>query len=211
MKLSLLTALTLSAFSLSAAAQTSLVPNQHQPSFNFVQADYINYDIDSIIGDLDGFAIRGSFELNEQWFTTFDYENVSGSVGSDQVTASSKSRELYLNLGYQFYQRGNTSVYATGGLAWYDAEASYSFPDTPAGGFSDDDTGFNVLLGVRHRFTEHLEVDASIRHVDIGDGSDQILNLSGRYYINPRFSIDARYTRIDSDISGIGIGASYHF
>ncbi|MCC5879259.1 MAG: porin family protein [Idiomarina sp.] len=211
MKLTLFAALTLSAVTFSATAQTSLVPTQHQPSFNFVQAGYQSYDMGTISGDLDGFALRGSFEFTEQLFATLDYEDLSGSNWNDGFGASSDTRELYLNLGYQFYQQGSTSLYATAGLAWYEFKANYNFAGLPESSFSDDDTGFNALIGVRHRFTEYLEVDASVRHVDIGGDSEQIFSLSGRYYINPRFSIDARYTRIDSDLSGVGIGASYHF
>jgi len=211
MKLSCLAALSLSAVAFSATAQNVNGPTDPQPSFDFIQAGYLNYDVSTIIGDMDGLALRASYQLNHAFFATFDYEDTSGSGSSGGFSANAEMSLLFANLGYQFYQQGSTSIYAAGGFTRREYEASTSFPDESTIGFVDDSNGFNVVIGVRQRFTENFEFDASVRHVDVSDDTDQIFNLHARYFFNPRFSIDARYTRIDSDMSGVGIGASFHF
>lgn len=210
MKLSIFAALSLSAMAFNASAQSSYLPTEHQPSFDFVQVGYQSYNLDGLSDDLTGFALQGSVSVTDQIFADVRYEDVSVSSSFQQFRVGADLRQLFANIGYQFYQQGNMSIYAAGGLAWSEVELSESGPND---GFrvSESDTGFNLMLGMRYRLTEQLEFDAAVRHVDIADGSDQVLTLAGRYYFTPRFSLDARYTRVDSDLSGYTIGASYHF
>ena len=218
MKLPILTALSLGVVTFGASAQSSYLPTQHQPSFDFVQAAYQSYSLDGFESDFDGFSLQGNFSLTEQLFVDVHYEDISAGYSVSYTDGGGPTdfpldfdlRQVYANIGYQFYQHGSTALYATAGIAWAESKTSGQYPGGNIGG-SESDTGYNVAVGVRHRLTEQVEFDASLRHVDVFDDSDQILTLAGRFYVTDRFSLDARYTRVDSDFSGYGVGASFHF
>lgn len=211
MQLSTLALLSLGAVAFNASAQSSDLPTQPQPSFDFVQIGYVNYDVSNIIRDMDGLTLRSSYQLGTAFFAAFDYEDISGSGSFGSFRASGDSRQLFANVGYQFYQQRATSVYVAGGFARSEYKGGVRYPDRGWERFSLDGNGFNLMVGARHRFSEQFEIDMSLRHVDVTDDTDQIIDVNARYFFNPRFSIDARYTRIDSNMSGVGFGASFHF
>src|SRR5690606_30649354 len=89
-----------------------------------------------------------------------------------------------------------------GELTWVNLEV-----DTPFGDADDD--GFGLAVGLRYRANSDVELEGAIRHVDLDD-SNTLLDLRGRYYLNPSFAL-AGGLLIDSGDLGWTIGIRADF
>lgn len=200
-------AVALAATSTSAFAQT-----ESSPSFDFISGGSLKADY--VDESLDGFTASFSQSFAENWFVTADYMKVSSDYhdvffeNSDAVDYEKGDiSRVYGNIGYKFYNNGNTTAYVSGGLAWIEVIVrSTSFPDISA-----DDRGWNLKAGVRHRFADALEVDASIRHYDIGNLDSQEISLSGRYFVTSNVSVGVGYSIVSSEENHTFLTASYHW
>lgn len=105
-------------------------------------------------------------------------------------------------MGYKFDVAQSTSLYGVLAIA---------YDDVGFGNLSESDTGYLVNAGVRHAFGKSFEIDAYVQHVDIWGDTDQSYTLSGKYYINSAWAVQAGYTHVDGDNSLMTIGASYNF
>ena len=195
-----------------AAGAVSVAQAQEapQPSFNYVSGTVHQVDLDG--EKLNGFGIDFGFDVNERVFAEVQYFDVGDSYGeyfgSTYVEADLDVQQLYANLGYKVFEQDSTAVYISAGFAY--AKAKYSI--SGFGGESADDNGFNVQMGIRHRFNQQFEVDANLRHYDMGDDvNDQELALTGRYYISDELSLMLGYTAAGDDVSYTRVGATWHF
>lgn len=198
------------AIALAATSSSVFAQTESSPSFDFISGGSLKADY--VDESLDGFTASFSQTFAESWFLTADYTKVSSDynfVQSTDVIYVEKSdiSRIYGNVGYKFYNEGNTTAYVSGGLAWIEVVVSNtSFPDISA-----DDSGWNLKVGVRHRFVDAFEVDASIRHYDIGNLDSQEISLSGRYFVTSNISVGLGYSIVSSEEDHSFITASYHW
>ncbi|TRW50178.1 porin family protein [Aliidiomarina halalkaliphila] len=190
-----------------AAAQSATAP-----SFDHLGASYIDFDAD---GDsIKGFGLDFEKTLSGNWFIGADYFNVSDSASEtfmgETVSARVEMSLLNANVGYKFYTTDRFAAYASAGLSMVEAKVRFSSPDLSFNE-SDSETGWNAQIGIRSRITDSIELDAYARHVEIDDEDDQIIGVSGRFFINQNFSLGLGYTHINSDLSYISFTARYHF
>ncbi|CUA86467.1 porin family protein [Pseudidiomarina woesei] len=181
-----------------------------QPSFNYVSGTVHQVDLDG--EKLNGFGIDFGFDVTEQVFAEVQYFDVGDSYGeyfgATYVEADLDVQQLYANLGYKIFEQDGTAIYLSAGFAY--AKATYDI--SGFGSESFDDNGYNVQMGIRHRFNQQFEVDANMRHYDMGDDvNDQEFALTGRYYINNEFSLLLGYTAAGDDVSYTRVGATWHF
>ncbi|WP_417658191.1 outer membrane beta-barrel protein [Pseudidiomarina sp.] len=184
------------------------------PSFDHVGASYVNYDIAD--ESLSGFGIHVEKAFNEHVFFSAKHTDVSEefAIVTNQGTVNTEVSALLThgNLGYKFFNNGSTVMY--GSVGYTRAKASGSATDTTGsflGEISESDSGMNAQLGLRSRFATNIEVDFSVRHIDIADETDQELSFIGRYYGQQNLSFFAGYRHLDSDASSFEFGVSYHF
>lgn len=190
-----------------AAATTSVASHAavNTPSFDHTGISYVNVDAGG--SSASGFAIDfESSALANNWLISVNYLYASDDLTVNNVNVDFEASNLYANLGYKFYNSEGFTAYASGGITWVDSQASNASLSV-----NDDDTGWNLQLGVRSKLTDVFEVDANVRHVDVFDMSDQELSLTGRYYLTANASLALNYTFADSDSSYFGLGGSYHF
>ena len=190
---------------MATAMGTTAAYAQQAPSFDKLGVSYISYDLDG--ETLNGAGAHLNMSINPEWFFSAEYIYASDDYNAGGFSVDAESASLYGNIGYKFYNMGNTVGYVAGGLVYNDAEVRSS----GFGNYSEDDTGWNAQVGLRSRLTNDIEVDANVRHVDIYDGSDQEWTVAGRYFITQEFSLGAGYTLIDSDNSYMALTGSFHF
>ncbi|WP_417658827.1 porin family protein [Pseudidiomarina sp.] len=190
---------------MATAMGTTAAHAQQAPSFDKLGVSYISYDLDG--ETLNGAGAHLNMSINPDWFFSAEYIYASDDYNAGGFAVDVESASLYGNVGYKFYNMGNTVGYVAGGLVYNDAEVKSS----GFGNYSEDDTGWNAQIGLRSRLTNDIEVDANVRHVDIYDDSDQEWTVSGRYFITQEFSLGAGYTLIDSDNSYLALTGSFHF
>lgn len=68
-------------------------------------------------------------------------------------------------------------------------------------GFSDNDTGFTVGLGIRALVNPSLELGAQLTHVDIYSNDSQSLTASARWHISGLFSLALGFSNADNNSS----------
>ena len=104
-----------------------------------------------------------------------------------RVMADSTSRTTAAGVGYAWSVADTTDLY--GKLSYVRAEADIE-------GFSLDDDGYAVALGVRSLFGERFELEASVDYSDLSlSGDDTNFGVGARWYFVKHFAlgIEASY------------------
>lgn len=184
------------------AAFTLLVPFLAQAeglNYTYVEGAYVNTDFDDFNEDVDGFALRGSFEITDQVFLFAGYSDQSASLFGDDFDTN----VLNLGVGYAFPIATRTDLY--GKLGYVQAEF-----DFPGPGDADDD-GYLLAFGVRSRVVDQLELEGSLNYVDLSDlGDDTTLGLAARWYFTKQFAAGVE-GQFGDDTDTLGINARWEF
>lgn len=202
----------LSAISLAFLATPSLAQDSQSPSFDNVGISYANVDF----GDesSNGFLITAEKSFQEKFFISGNFLNFSESsnfqMRGDNYREKFEISLLHANINYNFFENQGFVAYAGAGISYLEIKLSGSHPDQNFN-LNEDDTGWNLIAGVRKSISNNFEVDINIRHMDVLIESEQVFNVGARFYPAARFSINAGYTHIDSDFNYMDLGVSFHF
>jgi len=184
------------------AASAAFVPFLAQAeglSWSYVDAAYINTDIDRFDEDVDGFALRGSYEIVDNLFVFAGYADQGTTVAGLDIDLQTYN----LGLGYAWPLGEALDVY--GKVGYVSAEAD-------VGGLGDvDDDGYSLALGLRGRAVEQLELEGAVSFVDLSDsGDDTTLDLGARWYFTPQFAVGLEGSFGD-DANTYGLGVRWNF
>ena len=145
--------------------------------YDFLDVGVTFGEVDTIGDDVDfsGFGIAGSWGFHQN-FALF------GSLGTGEidVLGDVDTTELSLGINPHFAITDKVDLVIPVALEFADFDAS---------GFSDDDTGYSIGVGVRALPSPSLELGAIFRHVDIFDSDEQSIGLNVRWHINKLFSL----------------------
>ena len=167
------------------------------PGLVLADMNYTNFEVsmidvenDSFNVDGDGFALEGSYELNERFHLFGEWQDQSLDFGLD-------GRSLELGGGYTHSFSDKLDFVGT--LSYVDAEVKL-------GSLTADDDGLGIGGGIRSRIAESVELDASLQLVDFDEsGSDTGYSVGGRYYFNDDMAIGASVDFTDnSDTLRVG-------
>ncbi len=147
-------------------------------NYNYAQIDY------SFINDSDidqGIRVSGSYDV------TYNI-NVLGSyfvsTSSDSSVADDVDVNLYtLGVGYHYDFANGTDLLGEIGLF-------NSHTDVKKGGIkiNDDNSGYTLSLGVRHRLQDKVELLGRFDHRNSSDLTDNVFTIGSRYYFKPNLS-----------------------
>ncbi|RAK00673.1 hypothetical protein [Aliidiomarina maris] len=185
-----LVSLALAGFALSTTSAMAA----EQPSFNFVSADFVEYDLDGT--DFDGFSINANYALGNNLFmeadlqrlSRYDINNLIGTVG----------------FGYAHFVHETTAITGSVGTG-YDRVTGL--------GLLNDSGHFSYAnVGVRSRLHQMVELGADVQRNFAGSGLNETsYGVEARFFVQPQFSIDVGYRYVDSDLDGYRVGVAYHF
>ncbi|MEM1264115.1 MAG: outer membrane beta-barrel protein [Pseudomonadota bacterium] len=162
-------------------------------SYDFVELRFIDTEIDDANVDGDGFQISGSYNISGNWlivggYTSLDFDGpVEGSL-------------LEAGGGYVWPVDPKFDLFST---------ISIARAEVDVGSFSDDETGFRIVGGIRTKFTDQFEGRAELNYLDIDD-SDTLIRLGGDYYFTPQFAGGATID-LGGDNDQITFGIRYFF
>lgn len=186
LKIATAVAATLAALPLAAQAQG--------PSYNYLEAAYVETDLDGVSSNLDGFSIAGSFELTDRVFMA---------AGYGKQSLSSIDFESYnITAGYAWPVTNRMDLYGT---------VSYVRAEADGFGFSGSDDGFGLGVGLRNMITDRFELEAAVNYVDLSDsGDDTSFGIGARWYFTPQFAVGAAASFAD-DAKTYGLGLRWNF
>jgi opacity protein-like surface antigen len=147
-------------------------------NYTSLEVDYLDLDADGGVSG-DGFAIGGSWELNDQFHLFGSWQDQSYDGGFDGET---------LEVGGGWSHSFSDTLDFVGTLSLLDAEIE---------SFSDD--GLALGGGIRSRLGDSFELDAGLKYVDMDEsGSDTGLSVGGRYYFNDAMALGASLDSYDN-------------
>ncbi len=172
-------------------------------SYNYIQGTYISTTIDLNIVeiDADGFAISGSFAVNNNLALTTSFGSTSYDrfVGIDLDTSE-------LSFGFIAHAEISKNTDLFGGISIINSEIEVT------DGFSTnsiDDTGNVLNLGIRSMASDKFELNFLLIRTDVFDETDTAFSFGAQFYANEILSIGANYItadNIESVVFNIRIG-----
>jgi|APFre7841882724_1041349.scaffolds.fasta_scaffold47295_1 hypothetical protein len=164
------------------------------PGYSYVEAGYVETDVDGTNASLDGYALRGSFALTDKWFVFAGY--------TDQSYGGLDIKDYGAGVGYAWPVAATTDLY--GKLSIVRAEADFE-------GFSLTDDGLAAAFGVRSRFNDRFELEASAGYTELSDsGGGATLGAAARWYFVKRFAVGIEAVA-GEDTTAYGIDVRWEF
>lgn len=178
------TALTWSAFAQAAA----------EPRYTYVEGGYVNVDYDDLDVDGDGFFIGGSYALHKNVHLLADYQDYDFDGNAD-------GNALSLGFGANFPLRQGLDF--IGRLRYVETEIE-------VGNQSNDEDGYGLEAGLRAMINPQLELDGSIKYVDIDDEDDTSFVIGGLYELTSNFALGGDI-ELSDDYTAFFLKARYYF
>ena len=152
-----------------------------QPSYNFVDAGYVELDLDEVSLDPSGFFIRGSVEVAENWFIRAGYVDADDSSGFLDVGAD----QFNLGGGYKAGLSDNTTVHVTLDYISAEAKARNRF-----GGRAEvDEDGYGLGVGIRSMVTPSIELNAGAGYADLGEEDGLEFDAGAVWYVTENLGL----------------------
>jgi hypothetical protein len=188
----------LSAALLFLSASTFAAEPPAELRYDFVDIDLAFGESDTIGNDVDftRFGAAGSWGF---------HENIaligSLSVGEIDVPGDAETTELSVGINPHFALSDNLDLVIPIAIRWAEIDNR---------GFSDDDTGYSIGVGVRALLNPAWELGGGLQHVDIFDDDDQSLYGSVRWHLNKLFSLGLA-AEVGGDASAVIFNARFSF
>jgi len=153
-------------------------------SYSYVEADYVDIDIDDAPSG-DGFGLRGSVGFLDNLFVFVDYTDASVSIVDIETIAVGVGGHYPLGSNFD----------AVGRIGYAEADLS-------ASGFgSVGDDGYLLSLGLRGQVAQQFELEGNVIYTDFSDGGDETaFEVVGRWNFTDMFSAGLAY-RVGDDVN----------
>lgn len=172
-------------------------------SYTYVDVGYVTTDLDAVSKDVDGFLLRGSLEIADNWFVYARYVDQSVSFSGVDVDVE----QYAVGAGYAWSFRDNMDLYGRAGYVSAQADASGG----GFGGYDIDDDGYEVGVGIRARPLDPFELEGSVNYVDLSDaGDDTAFGIAGRWFVTDNLALDVE-GEFASDANSYGVGFRWAF
>ena len=178
-------------------ASAALVPFMAQAeglSYTYVEAGYLNTDIDEFEETVGGWGAKGSFEITENIFAFANFADQSANIGQGVGDIDFQSWDI--GVGYAWPIADQTDIYGTIGYVSVDADLPGSIEDYF--GSDPEDSGYSLGAGVRTRFAERFEAEANVQYANLSDYGDEFeFGVMGRWYITDMWALAVGYNAGD--------------
>ena len=180
-----------------------MVASADDVTYSYADLNYVTTDIDGVDEELDGFALRGSIEITDQAFLFGNYTDQSAESGGVDVDYTTYT----IGGGYAWSLSDSADLY--GKLGYANAEVEVSVPGL--GGFSVDDDGFLLGMGLRGRVANVFELEGSVNYLDFSEGGDDTsLGVGARWFLTDQFNVGLEGDFGD-DVTTYGVGMRWNF
>ena len=159
-------------------------------SYTYAEANYLWRDSDAAGQHIDGYELRGSFEIIFNLFLQASYARLTNDANLD---------EYGVGLGYHLPIGNTLDLYGT---------ASYRKDDFSGGGSADADGGM-LAAGARFWLTEKLELNGELQWANVHESAGGV-EVGARWYLIDLLSLGGSYRHLDNDDS-FAVGARVQF
>lgn len=174
----------------------------HAGDISYSNAE-LGYQMMTGDGSFDGYFLRGSFQLTDQFYVAAGFDELEDSGISQEI--------LSVRGGMKFTLEDNLDLYGELGLVKAKIEVSYS---TMLGTVKDSasETGFQLEGGTRMMLSDQMEGRAYLRHVDVDGYDENFLGAQGVFYLTDQIGLHAGASRLfDASEFLIEAGARFSF
>ncbi len=158
-------------------------------NYNFIDGRYLDGEVGNT--DVDGFGIGGQALINPNFYVLAGYSAIEADNGPGELDI------IRAGLGYRHALAPATDL--NGEVLFVNADVDV-----------DDDSGFELGLGLRHRFTEVFEGKAGVRHIDVFNDDDTYFEVGGLAHLTPQFAVGIDYSSGDL-FDGFSVGGRFNF
>jgi hypothetical protein len=172
-------------------------------SYNYAQLSFLTLEDRGV--DADGFGLKFSGLIAPTVYLVGGYSIVeTDSFGPPANRSSVEIDTLSLGVGLRHPVDPKTEVHG-------DVSAIRAEADGKGGlaGFSDNDNGVGLTVGIRHRYSRELEASAAMEYASTGYADGTSLVLGGLYHANRQLSFGLNLGLGGPDI--ISLGARFNF
>lgn len=166
--------------------------HSHSPSWSYVEASFLEYDMDvgGIDTELEGYKVKLSLDFGSSLFGIIDRGKTDGKLAGSDFDFDTQ--------GYGFGFKGDQ---------WY---ASYTYNEWDLDGDEFDvDT---LRVGIRNQLTENFEFNASYSWNDIEDAdNDDGFQFGIAYKLQKDFFFVAEYETIGGNLDIDYLSAGFRF
>lgn len=183
-----------------AAITLPLAVNAEEFSYRYVDLAHIpsaEIDVGNSDVDGDGFQLRGSLPVYENFFVLVEHLNLDFDRGIDAA-------RWMIGAGGHWPINNSLDVIARAGLVHYEVEA---------GPFDDDDNGFFIGGRLRAKIAPQIELEGGFEHVnvEVGDlGDETYLVAEGRYNFTSQLAAGV-LLNVGGDTTLLGVQGRYSF
>lgn len=202
---SLFAGFALATFACAAVTAQAATPDM---SWTYLGAGYAKATVKNIAGndvDMNGYQLKGSYSLSNNWYLHASYYDVSGDLPllDDILGLEFEASELQMGLGLR--HAVSDSIYSF-------IEAGYVRSDAGVVGFESESlNGFQAGAGIRYLVVPEVELSAALRYNDGSDvDSSTYADIAMRYHLTTMFDLYVNY-QFDSDASLLGAGVILNF
>ncbi|AMN45691.1 hypothetical protein ACG33_00925 [Steroidobacter denitrificans] len=166
-------------------------------NYTYIELGYVDTEIDVGPNDLDGdgFALRGSLAVHENFFVFTGYEDLDFERGVDSTT-------FHLGGGARWPLGNKLDI--VGRVAIVKSKVEFGSRD-------QNDNGFLLGARLRGEVAPKFELEGGFEYVDLDDlGNDTAIVLEGRYFFLDALAGGLTVQSTD-DANTIGINLRYTF
>lgn len=154
-----------------------------QPSYSYIDAGYLQVELDELSLDPTGFFVRGSADVAENWFLRGGFASADDSTGFLDV----ETDQFNVGGGFKTGIGENTSLNFTVDYLNADAEVETRF------GFRDsaDVDGYGLGAQIRTMVSSNFELNAGLGYADMDTTDGFEFNVGAAWYATEQFAIVA--------------------
>lgn len=164
-----------------------------EPRYTYGEIGYINADFDDIDADGDGFGLGASYAFHKNFHALVEYQDLD-------LDGDADANSLALGVGGNFPLRPGLDF--VGRLRWINQEVD-------VGSQSNDEDGYGLEAGIRMMINPQLEIDSSIKYVDIEE-DDTSFVIGGLYELTPVFALGGD-VELSDDYTAVFLKARFYF
>lgn len=169
-------------------------------SYRYVEAGYVTQDYDGGF-DWDGLGARLAWDLDEHLFIRGEMAIFDGDIDVGLTDVDVDGFVLGGGIGFHTPLKQATDLVVTGDLLLVDYDAD--------GGGDDDEIGFRVTGGVRHRASDQLELSGGLFLEDVEDSE---FGVFGQGMVNVGNQLDVGAgLRLGGDLTELMLLARFRF